>query len=300
MMSFDSISEHIVLIDAPFQGRSGVLGTYLIQGGTSVIVDPGPTASIPYVEKSLYELGVSGENLLFIAPTHIHLDHSAGSWRLMQAYPRTRLLVHPHGASHMKDPRKLEAGARSLFGDAVSDYGEIKGVPAQMVDESKDNEEIDLDGVTMKVIWTPRHSSHHQCLYVPEDRTLILGDAGGHYDPMFDVVTPTTPPPFNPEKAMDSLDRLISLRPEKACYGHFGVTNNAVQRLEAHKDQIHLWSRIVSESLEDQLTPKEILTRITANDSDTARMRNDHVERSPMISIMGFIRYHEWRSTVGN
>jgi len=299
-MSYDSISEHIVLIDAPFQGKLGVLGTYLIQGETSVIVDPGPTVSIPYIEKSLRALGVSDENLLFIAPTHIHLDHSAGSWRLMQAYPKTRLLVHPRGSSHMKDPRKLEAGARSLFGDAVSEYGEIKGVPAQLVNESKDNEEIDLNGVTMKVIWTPGHSSHHQCLYVPEDRTLILGDAGGRYDPMFGIVTPTTPPPFNPEKAMDSLDQLISLRPEKACYGHFGFTNNAVQRLEAHKNQILLWSRIVSESLEDQLTPKEILTRITANDSDTARMRmrNDHVERSPMISLMGFIRYHEWKSTV--
>jgi len=130
MMSFDSISEHIELIDAPFQGKSGVLGTYLIHGERSVIVDPGPTASIPYVEKSLHELGVSGQNLLFITPTHIHLDHSAGSWRLMQTYPGTRLMVHPRGSSHMKDPRKLEAGARSLFGDAVSDYGEIRGVPA--------------------------------------------------------------------------------------------------------------------------------------------------------------------------
>ena len=299
-MSFDSITEHIVLIDAPFRGKEGVLGTYLIQGETSVIVDPGPTASIPCVEKSLHILGVSGEHLLFIAPTHIHLDHSAGSWRLMKAYPKTRLLVHPRGSSHMKDPQKLEASVRNLFGDAVSDYGEIKGVPEQMVNESKDNEAIDLGDVTMKVIWTPGHSSHHQCLYVPEDRTLILGDASGHYDPVLDVVSPTTPPPFNPEKAMDSLDRLISLRPEKACYGHFGVTNDAVHRLEAHKNQIRLWSRIVRESLDDQLTPKEILTRITANDSHTAKMRNDHVERSPIISIMGFIRYHEWRSTAGN
>ncbi len=142
-MSFDPISEHIVLIDAPFQGKLGVLGTYLIRGETSVIVDPGPTVSIPHIEKSLHGLGVSGENLLFIAPTHIHLDHSAGSWRLMQAYPKTRLLAHPRGSSHMKDPRKLEAAARSLFGDAVSDYGEIKGVPVQMVDESKDNGEIE-------------------------------------------------------------------------------------------------------------------------------------------------------------
>lgn len=302
MMTLDSISEHITLIDAPFRGRSGVLGTYLIRGEKSIVVDPGPTVSSPYVEKSLHELEVSGEGLRFIAPTHVHLDHSAGSWRLMRAYPSTRLLVHPRGAFHMKDPQRLEAGARDLFGDAVSDYGEIRGVPAQMVDESKDDEEIDLGGVTVKVIWTPGHSSHHQCLHVPEDGTLILGDAGGHYNPASGAVTPTSPPPFNLERAVDSLEQLISLRPEKACYGHFGVTDDAVRRLVEHKDQILLWSNVVREGLEDQLTSEEILSRIMENDPNTTKVRakDEGVERSPMMSVMGFIRYHEWRSAKGS
>ena len=299
-MTFDSISEHITLIDAPFKGRSGVLGTYLIRGERSVIVDPGPTVSISSVEESLRKLGVSREDLLYIAPTHIHLDHSGGSWRLMQTYPNTRLLVHPRGSPHMEDPRRLEAGARGLFGDAVSDYGEVRGVPRRMVDESKDGEEVDLGGGTVRVIWTPGHSSHHQCLHVPEDRTLILGDAGGHYDPRSEAVTPTSPPPFNPEKAVNSLERLISLRPERACYGHFGVAGDAVRRLETHREQIRLWSRIVGEGLDDRLEPDEILARIMDSDPEAARVRSENVERSPMVSVMGFIRYHEWKASAGS
>jgi glyoxylase-like metal-dependent hydrolase (beta-lactamase superfamily II) len=127
MMSVESVSDHVILIDAPFLGRGGVLGTYLIRSGSSVLIDSGPTITIPYIEESLQNLGITSEALKFIVPTHIHLDHSAGSWRLLQAYPDTRLLVHPRGSAHMVDPSRLEAGARGLFGDAVSNYGEIRG-----------------------------------------------------------------------------------------------------------------------------------------------------------------------------
>jgi len=295
-MCAESVSEHVTIIDAPYQGRSGVLGTYLIRGENSVLVDSGPTVMIPHVQSSLLTLGVQDEDLRFILPTHIHLDHAAGSWKLLQAYPDARLLVHPRGSAHMVDPRRLEAGARGLFGDAVSSYGEIRGVPEEKVTESKDGEEIDLNGVTVKVIWTPGHSSHHQCLYVPEDRVLILGDAGGHYDPAFDNVMPTTPPPFNPVKAVESIDKLVSLNPEVLCYGHFGFTGDAVRRLEAHKDQIQLWSRIVENGLNDGLVSEDIWEIIVVEDPQASRasMMNDNVERSPSVSLIGFVRYHEW------
>jgi glyoxylase-like metal-dependent hydrolase (beta-lactamase superfamily II) len=200
----------------------------------------------------------------------------------------------------MVDPSRLEAGARGLFGDAVSNYGEIRGVPEEKVTESKDSDEIDLNGVTVKVIWTPGHSSHHQCLYVPEDGTLILGDAGGHYDPVYDNVMPTTPPPFNPVKAVESIDRLVSLKPEILCYGHFGFIDNAVQRLEAHKYQIQLWSRIVEDGLKDQLVAEDIYEIIMVEDPQVSMesMISENVERSPSVSLMGFIRYHEWKNTL--
>jgi len=295
-MGTRAISKHVHQIDAPYYGKSGVLGTYLVKGERSIIVDPGPTVSIPYVIQELEDKGVSSNLLGFVAPTHIHLDHAGGSWKLMERYPMTNLLVHPRGASHMVNPKKLEADARQLFGDAVSDYGEIRGVPAERVIESQHDQEFDLGGVTVKVIWTPGHASHHQCYFVPDDRVMILGDAGGFFSPESGIIMPTTPPPFNPLQTICSLDALIALEPEIACYGHFGYAENAVDKLEAHKQQILLWNRIVENGSEEGKNPREIYEQIRSEDPMISRIEYspEMRERSPIISIMGFLKYHEW------
>nr|ADP09419.1 beta-lactamase domain protein [uncultured marine crenarchaeote E6-3G] len=291
-----AVSKHVHLIDAPYSGKSGVLGTYLVKGELSMIVDPGPTVSIPYVIQELEDEGLSSNLSGFVAPTHIHLDHAGGSWKLMERYPMTNLLVHPRGASHMVDPSKLEAGARQLFGDAVSGYGEIRGAPAERVMESQHDQEFDLRGVTVKVIWTPGHASHHQCYFVPKDRVMILGDAGGFFSPETGIIMPTTPPPFNPLQAISSLDALIALEPETVCYGHFGYAGEAVEKLEAHKRQIRLWSRIVENGSENGKNPREIYEQIRSEDPMASRMvySPEKTERSPVVSIMGFLKYHEW------
>ena len=295
-MGTRTISKHVHQIDAPYHGKSGVLGTYLVKGERSMVVDPGPTVSIPYVIQELEEKDVPSDLPGLVAPTHIHLDHAGGSWKLMERYPMTNLLVHPRGASHMVNPNKLEARARQLFGDAVSDYGEIRGAPAERVIESQDDQEIDLGDVTVKVIWTPGHASHHQCYFVPEDRVMILGDAGGFFSPETGIIMPTTPPPFNPLQAISSLDALIALEPEIACYGHFGYAGNAVEKLEAHKRQIRLWSRIVENGSEEGKNPREIYEQIRSEDPMASRIEYspEMSERSSMISIMGFLKYHEW------
>ena len=177
-MSTRAVSRHIRLIDAPYRGESGVLGTYLVKGKHSMVIDPGPMVSIPCVIQELDKNGIPPGLLKCVAPTHIHLDHAGGSWKLLKKYPEAKLLVHPRGARHMIDPTRLEAGARQLFGDQISNYGEIKGVPTEIVVESQDGRVIDLGGVTVRVTWTPGHASHHQCYHVPEDGVVILGTQG--------------------------------------------------------------------------------------------------------------------------
>lgn len=296
-MSTRAVSRHVHLIDIPFHGENSVLGTYLVNGEDSIIVDPGPTVSIPPCVGELERLGVGLDSLSYLAPTHIHLDHAGGSWKLMEDYPAAMLYVHPRGSMHMIDPGKLEEAARGLFGDAVDAYGEIRGVPAEKVVESKDGEELDLGGVTAKVLWTPGHSSHHQSLFVPEDGVLIAGDAGGFYDAGTGVIMPTTPPPFNPPAAVESLERLIALEPSIICYGHFGFSGDAVKRLETHKRQVLLWSRVVEEGLDEGLSVRDIYARIRAEDPMAMRageLSEDRRERSSLMNLLGFVRYHEW------
>jgi glyoxylase-like metal-dependent hydrolase (beta-lactamase superfamily II) len=114
-MSVRAVSKHVHLIDAPYKGESGVLGTYIVKGEFFMVVDPGPTVSASFIIKALEENGVSLELLRYVAPTHIHLDHAAGSWKLLERYKKAELLVHPRGARHMNDPSKLEARARQLL-----------------------------------------------------------------------------------------------------------------------------------------------------------------------------------------
>ena len=42
------------------------------------------------------------------------------------------------------------------------------------------------------------------------------------------------------------------------------------------------------------------VSRIMDSDPEAARVRSENVERSPMVSVMGFIRYHEWKASAGS
>jgi len=285
------------MIDAMYQGVRGVLSTYVVKGDRVLVIDPGPSASIPGVVESLEQLGVDGNSVAYLAPTHIHLDHAGGSWRMLELFPEAKLYVHPRGAQHMIDPSRLEKAARQLFGAGVDGYGEIKGIPADRVVESRDGEVLDLGVVMVQVFWTPGHASHHQSYYMPEDGVAVLGDAGGFYSSESGTIMPTTPPPFNPPKAIESLERLISLEPEVVCYGHFGFAYDGVEKLETHKRQILLWSRVVEESLAEGLGLEEIYERIRAEDpmaKRAGRFSAEWRERSSHVNLIGFVEYFKW------
>lgn len=295
-MSSIQLSPHVYLIDAPFQGKRGVLGTYLVKAQRSLITDVGPTVSIPFVERDLKHLDTV--DLAHIIPTHIHLDHSGGTWKLMEAHPSTTLIVHPRGRQHMIDPTKLEAGATALFGDHVKSYGTIRGTPPERTLESYDGQKIDLGGAIVEIIWTPGHSAHHQCLYIHEDRVLIAGDAAGYYSN--GNIMPTTPPPFNPLKAIDSLNRLIELSPETICYGHFGYAGDAVEKLKAHRDQIKTWLDVVKQNWESGKSLDELYEAIKEADPyamEGSGSASGSGERSPHISLRGFTQYLEWEKS---
>lgn len=297
-MCLELVEDPAYLINPHYNKENTCVSTYFVRGRKGLIIDPGPYAS---VEKTLSCLNEHvRRDIKYIALTHIHLDHGGGSWRLIETLPESKLLVHPKGAPHIISPSKLEKSARSLLGNRVDEYGIIKGIPTERVIESKDDQTIELDGVTIRVLWTPGHASHHQCFYIPEKKTLFLGDAGGLYNQDKETLTPTTPPPFNPIKAVESLDKLISLKPEVLCYAHNRFISNGVSYLKKHKKQIQLWSSIVEKGLEEKLTPENIYKEITEKDPMINKKDdpiNEFKERSPLISLQGFIGYYEWKRT---
>ena len=92
-MSTQRVSDGVNMIDAPYHGRTGVLGTYVVAGEKVAVIDPGPASQVPSVIEALDRLGV--EEVSTIALTHIHLDHAAGCWVMLERYPAPRCTATP-------------------------------------------------------------------------------------------------------------------------------------------------------------------------------------------------------------
>ncbi len=108
---------------------------------------------------------------------------------------------------------------------------------------------------------------------------VFPGDAAGTYFPEFDVVVPTTPPPFHLDAALASLDKLISLEPTAFYYSHFGKATEAVQRLKDYKLQLELWAKIAEEGVKKNWSLEQIRDKIVAEDK-------------VMNQVFGFVKSH--------
>ena len=293
-MSPQRLSENITMIDAPINGRTSALGTYLVSGERNAVIDPGPTSQTMGVIDELGKLGV--ENLDYILATHIHLDHVGGSWLLLNEYPESRLYCHPKGAAHMVDPSKVREGAERLFGERIKEYGEIKGVPESRVQVSRDHEVIDLDGVVLEVYWTPGHSSHSQCYFEPDSRTVFVGDAVGHTIGISGPVIPVSPPPHNPLQALESIDLIRSLHPETLCVAHFGAHKDPEIYFDSISMRTRHWMGLAERIVNDGLRLDALVKLAIQEDQELV----DHIkgvegaDHSVKASLLGFYLYAKW------
>jgi glyoxylase-like metal-dependent hydrolase (beta-lactamase superfamily II) len=261
-MSNNLVHGDIYLIESSPSKQGQGLSTYLLKSEKSLIIDPGPTSAVQNVINGLKAEGVKQSDLYYVALSHIHLDHAGGSWKLL------------------------------LGKEVVDGYGEVNGIKSDRILESEDMESLDTGDSVVEVIWTPGHSNHHQAFYIPEYKVLIIGDAGGLHDPETGKILPTSPPPFNPLKAIESLDRLIALEPEVVCYSHYGFTYKGVEKLREYKKQIELWSSVTEKGLTEKLDQKEIFNRI--KEVDSMLDEDEKIEAGQITNLQGFIQYHEW------
>ena len=214
---------------------------------------------------------------------------------MVEAYPNSFVYCHPRGAAHMIDPSLLKEGAQRLFGDRILEYGTISGVPRDRVMESADGEVIDLGGIVLQVLWTPGHSSHSQSYWEPDSRTVFVGDAVGHVMGEGGPVVPVSPPPHNPLKGVESIDRLIGLSPETLCIAHFGPHGNAVEHLRRIRERSVLWERLSIQAAKEGMDLEGFHALVLEEDDELNRMgKADSPERSLKGGLLGFHRYGKW------
>jgi glyoxylase-like metal-dependent hydrolase (beta-lactamase superfamily II) len=297
------IGKNLFSVDLETGGFKNLICSYIIKGAKTVLVESGPTSSVPKLVDGLKELSLPLEDVEYVAVTHVHLDHGGGAGTLLKALPNARVIVHPRGMPHLINPQQLWESSRSVLGYVSEIFGKPEPVPKERIIPATEGS-FDLDaGAKLKVIETVGHSSHSLSFHESFNNGVFPGDAAGTYFPEFDVVMPTTPPPFHLDSALASLDKLISLNPSVLYYSHFGKASNAVQRLRDYKLQLQLWARIAEQGVRAKKSLLEIRDEILAEDAVMRRL-NGYLKSHKIYSktalgnsMQGFIDYAKQKSS---
>ena len=160
----------------------GIIGTifsvYFIKDKNTVIIEPGPAAIIPAIQQAVKELNL--ENLEYIIPTHIHLDHAGAMGSLLQLFPQAIGVVNPRAVEHIIDPSRLIKSTKMAFGDDFETvYGKILPVPQSRLRIVADNDSIVVGSRELLFIHTPGHAPHHIAIFDTKTKGLFCGEALG-------------------------------------------------------------------------------------------------------------------------
>ena len=111
--------------------------TWVIGGGPSIVIDPGPLA-----EAHLDEVARVAGSVSHVLVTHDHEDHAEGAAAFAARMGAPLHAWRLPGAERIKDGARFSAG----------------------------------DGCTVVAVHTPGHSPDHVCVFAPEEGALFTGD----------------------------------------------------------------------------------------------------------------------------
>lgn len=237
---YSDLGNGITRIDSEYH-RPGLAAFYLlVEGNQAAFIDSGTNHSVARALEALRLRALTPEQVAYVIPTHVHLDHAGGVGEMMQRFPNARLVIHPRGARHMIDPAKLMAGVLEVYGPekAKESFGTLVPVPAARVIEAPDNYTVKLNGRELTFLDTPGHARHHFCVLDARSGSIFTGDTFGISYRELDtergafIFPTTTPVQFEPDALHASIDRLLTYRPKQMLLTHFGRVTE-IERLAA-------------------------------------------------------------------
>ncbi len=215
--------------------RPQLASCYLIQqDGAAGIIETGTGNSLATILAVLKYKKIPVENVHFVMPTHVHLDHAGGAGHLMQELPNAKLVVHPRGARHMVDPSKLWQGASAVYGEQAMQrmYGEILPIDESRLIIVDDGQVLDLSGRPLLFIDTPGHARHHYSIYDEQSKGFFTGDTFGmSYKELASAELPfimptTSPVQFDPDAWYLTLRRYLEYKPERMFLTHYSMVED--------------------------------------------------------------------------
>ena len=214
----------IVPISVPTPFYVGPVNCYLIAEDPLTLIDTGPKTkeASAALREGLRRAGVRVSDIRRIVLTHAHEDHCGLARSLRDEAKDAEVLVHGWETGHRVGRLEYEEHRHLLVRAGVPDdeiaamrrmYEGVRAYADALEDdehsELNDNEELQFDTGTLRVVHTPGHTPG-SCSFIREaDRTIIAGDC------VLKRITPNpilSPDPIDPTKRFPSLaEYLVSL-----------------------------------------------------------------------------------------
>jgi len=229
-------------------------GLYIFETPKPVIIETGFSQSLERVLTGLDEAKIRPEDVAYLMPTHIHMDHAGGAGYLAEVCHNAKVICHEIGTPHLVDPTKLVKSVQRAVGTLFPYYGEMKPIPADKIVSVIGGEFFDLGGgYIIDVVYTPGHAPHHLSFYERKTKGLFTGDAVGIYRKEATGYVMTTPPPsFHFDDSIKTLNMLKSLDLEWLYFTHYGAHRDPMALINEYSALLTTWVREVDEKFAEQ------------------------------------------------
>ena len=265
---------------------------WFVAGERSAILDPGPTSIGEELLDAIRRLGHETDDIEWVVPSHIHVDHAGGSGWLVGQLPRARAVFHTRGAPFMRDPARLIAGTADVFGETWEDvFGAILPVPDDRLVTVEDGDRLEAGGGDYRIVFMPGHSLDHIGVYDEERGALYCGHGLGNYKPhRFMPDPPMTLPYFDVDASLASIRKARELAPRYLLPVHSGflATNpafaiDAVERVTVELGEIVKAG--MAEGKSEAAMEEDVLRHMFADPRKA--------DRSYLPVVVSYVRYYE-------
>jgi len=183
---------------------------YLIAGdGDLVVIDSGAGYSFDRLISNIESLGFKAESIAAVIATHAHIDHIGTLYQFREEFGVSVI-------AHELEARAIETGR----GIGAEFYGVDYQPCCVDMKLSGPEEVLRYGGYELKVLHIPGHTPGSIAVYVDIGERVLFGQ---------DVHGPYFLPGSDTVQARISLQKLIDLKADILCEGHFGIYHPAAE-----------------------------------------------------------------------
>ena len=199
----------VYLIGGPELTHPADCQVFVVDGGPLALVDAGAGESFESLVKNIREVGLDPQNLKYALVTHAHIDHIGALAQFQEKYGLEVLAGEG-------DAPAIETGR----GTGAEFYG-LPYRPCPVVRRVRREETLGLGRHQLHIIPIPGHTPGSLAIYCDLGKRVLFGqDVHGPYVPAWGA---------DPAQAALSLKKLLALKADILCEGHFGIIQPAAE-----------------------------------------------------------------------